>query len=179
MANAYGDLQTAPVIEDFVSQVEERSGGNVRVKVVSRWGDYADDAEQQVVRAVAAGEVDLGWAGARVFDTLGVTSFQALQAPMLIDNYALEHAVITSDIPAQMLHGLKVGVTGLGTLADGLRKPIAVKQPCSAWPTGTGSRSAPTSRRARPRRSGRWARPRWRPSDPSGTRRSRTAAAGL
>ena len=79
---------------------------------------------------MAAGKVDLGWSGARVFDTMDVTSFQALQAPMLIDNYALEHAVITSDIPAQMMDGLKkVGVTGLGTLADGLRKPIAVKQP--------------------------------------------------
>jgi TRAP-type C4-dicarboxylate transport system substrate-binding protein len=92
MANAYGDLQTAPVIGQFVSQVKERSGGNLRIQVANRWGDYADDAEQQVVRAVAAGKVDLGWAGARVFDTIGVTSFQALQAPMLIDNYALEQA---------------------------------------------------------------------------------------
>jgi TRAP-type C4-dicarboxylate transport system substrate-binding protein len=130
MANAYGDLQTAPVVEQFVSQVEARSGGSLRVKAVSRWGDYADDAEQQVVRAVAAGEVDLGWAGARVFDTMGVPSFQALQAPMLIDSYALEQAVAASDTPGQMLQGLdKVGVRGLGVLPDGLRKPIAVKHP--------------------------------------------------
>jgi TRAP-type C4-dicarboxylate transport system substrate-binding protein len=130
MANAYGDLQTAPVIEQFVSQVKERSGGNLRIQVTSRWGDYADDAEQQVVRAVAAGKVDLGWAGARVFDTMGVPSFQALQAPMLIDSYALEQAVVASDLPGQMLQGLdKVGVRGLGVLPDSLRKPIAVKHP--------------------------------------------------
>jgi TRAP-type C4-dicarboxylate transport system substrate-binding protein len=130
MANAYGDLQTAPVIERFVSQVEARSGGNLRVKAVSRWGDYADDAEQQVVRAVAAGKADLGWAGARVFDTMGVTGFQALQAPMLIDSYALEQAVVASDMPGQMLQGLdKVGVRGLGVLPDSLRKPVAVRHP--------------------------------------------------
>jgi TRAP-type transport system periplasmic protein len=130
MANAYGDLQTAPVIGHFVAQVKERSGGNLRVQVVSTWGDYADDAEQQVVGAVAAGKVDLGWAGARVFDTIGVTSFQALGAPMLIDNYALEQAVAASDMPGQMLQGLdKVGVRGLGVLGDGLRKPIAVEHP--------------------------------------------------
>ena len=130
MANAYGDLQTAPVVEQFVSQVKERSGGSLRIKAVSRWGDYADDAEQQVVRAVAAGKADLGWAGARVFDTMGVTGFQALQAPMLIDSYTLEQAVVASDMPGQMLQGLdKVGVRGLGVLADGLRKPIAVKHP--------------------------------------------------
>jgi TRAP-type C4-dicarboxylate transport system substrate-binding protein len=130
MANAYGDLQTAPVIEQFVSQVKERSGGSLRVQVTSRWGDYADDAEQQVVGAVAAGKVDLGWAGARVFDTMGVPSFQALQAPMLIDSYALEQAVVASDLPGQMLQGLdKVGVRGLGVLPDSLRKPVAVRHP--------------------------------------------------
>jgi TRAP-type transport system periplasmic protein len=130
MANAYGDLDVVPAVQDFVSRVKERSGGNLRVQVASTWGDYADDAEQQVVRAVAAGKADLGWAGARVFDTIGVTSFQALQAPMLIDSYALEQAVVASDIPGQMLQGLdKVGVRGLGVLPDGLRKPVAVKHP--------------------------------------------------
>ena len=130
MANSHGDLQSAPVIEQFVSQVKERSGGNVRIEVVNEWGGFADDAEQQVVRAVAAGKADLGWSGARVFDTMGVTSFQALQAPMLIDSYALQQAVLTSDMPGQMLHGLdQLGVRGLGVLADGLRKPVAVEQP--------------------------------------------------
>jgi TRAP-type C4-dicarboxylate transport system substrate-binding protein len=130
MANAYGDLNDVPAVQDFVSQVKERSGGNVRIEVVNEWGGYADDAEQQVVRAVAAGKADLGWAGARVFDTMGVTSFQALQAPMLIDSYALEQAVVTSELPGQMLQGLnKVGVSGLAVLADGLRQPIAVKHP--------------------------------------------------
>ena len=153
MANAYGDLNDVPVVEGFVSQVKERSGGNVRIQVANRWGDYANDAEQQVVRAVAAGKVDLGWAGARVFDTMGVTSFQALQAPMLIDSYALEQAVVASDIPGQMMQGLsKLGVQGLGVLADGLRKPIAVKQPMLGVGTGAGSPLAPSSRRARPRR---------------------------
>jgi TRAP-type C4-dicarboxylate transport system substrate-binding protein len=130
MASAFGDLNDVPAVQDFVSQVKERSGGNVRIEVVNEWGGYADDAEQQVVRAVAAGKADLGWAGARVFDTMGVTSFQALQAPMLIDSYALEHAVVTSDLPGQMLQGLnKVGVRGLGVLGDSLRQPIAVKHP--------------------------------------------------
>ena len=130
MANAYGDLDVVPAVQDFVSRVKERSGGNLRIQVASTWGDYADDAEQQVVRAVAAGKADLGWAGARVFDTMGITSFQALQAPMLIDSYALERAVAASDMPGQMLQDLtKVGVRGLGVLGDGLRRPIAVTHP--------------------------------------------------
>jgi TRAP-type C4-dicarboxylate transport system substrate-binding protein len=130
MANAYGDLNDVPAVQYFASLVKERSGGNLRVQAAGAWGDYATDAEQQVVRAVAAGKADLGWSGTRVFDTMGVTSFKALQAPMLIDSYALEQAVVASDLPGQMMRGLdKVGVGGLGVLADGLRKPIAVKQP--------------------------------------------------
>jgi hypothetical protein len=94
---------------------------------------------------------------------MGVTSFQALQAPMLIDSYSLERAVIASSIPGQMLQGLnKVGVHGLGVVADGLRKPAAVKhprldygRPCQFF-LRTHTRHVPLSRRSparRPRKS--------------------------
>jgi TRAP-type C4-dicarboxylate transport system substrate-binding protein len=130
MANTASNLEYFPAFTDFAGRVKERSGGNVRIEVVNEWGGFAADAEQQVVRAVATGRVDLGHAGTRIFDTMGVTSFQALQAPMLIDSYALERAVIEGDIPQEMLQGLdRVGVAGLGVLGGGLSKPIAVKQP--------------------------------------------------
>ena len=133
MVSAFGDLNAVPGVEYFVSQVTERSGGALSIEVTNAYGDYANDAEQQVVQAVSGGKSDLGWAAARVFDTMGVTSFQALQAPMLIDSYSLEQAVLASSIPDQMLQGLdKVGVHGLGVLADGLRKPAAVKHPLLA-----------------------------------------------
>ena len=128
MANTYTDLNKLPAVQSFVSQVEVRSDGNLRIKTMDAYGNSSADAEQQVVRAVADGTVDLGWAPTRVFDTMGVTAFQALQAPMLIDSYALEQAVITAGIPGQMLQGVdRIGVRGLGVLADGLRKPVAVK----------------------------------------------------
>jgi TRAP-type C4-dicarboxylate transport system substrate-binding protein len=130
MANTGAHIQFTPAIEYFVSRVEEISDGNLRIGMVHEWGDFSPDAEQQVVRAVSAGEVDLGWSGTRVFDTMGVTTLQALTAPMLIDSYALEDAVIRSGITEQMLRGLdEVGVTGLAVVADGLRKPIAVDGP--------------------------------------------------
>ena len=128
MANSHAHIDFTSAIGQVVQRVRELSGGNLRIEVVDDWGEYSADAEQQVVRAVAAGKVDLGWSGTRVFDTMGVTSFQALQAPMLIDSYTLQRAVIASDLPGLMMEGLdKVGVEGLGVLADGLRKPIAVE----------------------------------------------------
>jgi TRAP-type C4-dicarboxylate transport system substrate-binding protein len=102
----------------FVNRVGQVSGGALRVEVVPGWGNEKPDVEQQIVRAVTAGKVDLGAVGTRVFDTFGVSSFQALTAPMLIDSYALERAVFASQFPEQMLHGLaRLNVTGLAVLA--------------------------------------------------------------
>lgn len=130
LANTGGEIAQTPAVEYFVERVAELSGGKVRIEVVNRWAQFAPDAEQQVVHDVAAREVDLGWAGSRVFDTLGVKSFQALTAPMLIDSYALEDAVIESGVTAKMLAGVdELEVVGLAVLADGLRRPIGVKGP--------------------------------------------------
>jgi TRAP-type C4-dicarboxylate transport system substrate-binding protein len=133
LANTNGDIGYTPAVEHFVKRVEELSGGDVRIEVENDWGGLDSDAEQRVVRGVSSGAVDLGWVGTRVFDTLGVESFQALTAPMLIDSYALEDAVIESGITEQMMGGVdELGVVGLGVLPDGLRKPIGVTAPIVA-----------------------------------------------
>jgi len=134
MANGYSNLDYEPAVKYFVQRVGQLSGDAVRIDVVDGWGLkqglWPPEFEQTVVRDVAAGEVDLAWVGTRIFDTLDVRSFQALTAPMLIDSYPLEQAVIDSDIPDRMMEGLaKIGVAGLAILADGLRKPMAVDGP--------------------------------------------------
>jgi TRAP-type C4-dicarboxylate transport system substrate-binding protein len=130
MANTYGDLGQLPSIAYFVERVGELSGGNVRIEVIHDYGDFVPDAEQRVIEDVSSGDVQLGWVGTRVFDTMGVQSLQALTAPMLIDSYALQNAVIESGITKRMLADLdEVGVVGLEVLADGLRKPIGTAAP--------------------------------------------------
>jgi TRAP-type C4-dicarboxylate transport system substrate-binding protein len=130
MANTADSFRFSPAIQYFVDRVEELSGGSLRIEAHHEWGNFADDAEQQVVRAVAAGDADLAGVGTRVLDTLGVSSFRALSAPMLIDSYPLQEAVIASEIARDMLDGLdEAGVTGIAVLANGLGKPIAVERP--------------------------------------------------
>jgi TRAP-type transport system periplasmic protein len=130
LASTGGSIDQTPAVEHFVKRVKELSGGSVRIEVVDQWAEFASDAEQQVVHDVAADEVELGWVGTRVFDTMGVRSFQALTAPMLVDSYALQDAVIESGITEQMMEGLdELGVAALGVLADGLRRPIGVSEP--------------------------------------------------
>jgi len=119
-------LPDTPPVVDFVRRVGALSGGRLQITMMNGWGDSAPSAEAQAVHAVAAGTVDLGWAGSRVFDTLGMPGWRALSAPMLIDSYTLENAVLHSGIPGRMLAGLpKLGVTGLGVLAERLRLPFS------------------------------------------------------
>jgi TRAP-type C4-dicarboxylate transport system substrate-binding protein len=130
MATLNADPGYNPQIEYLINRLKELSAGNVRIDMVYRVGEFEPDAEQQIVRGVADGTYNLGVVGTRIFDTLDVKSFQALSLPMLIDSYELEQAVVEGNIPTQMLRSLdKLEVTGLGVLADGLRKPIAVEKP--------------------------------------------------
>jgi TRAP-type C4-dicarboxylate transport system substrate-binding protein len=130
LANSFAHLIPEPAVAYFARRIDELSRGTVHVAVVNLADDGQADFEQRMVRDIAADRADLGWVGTRVFDTIGVTSFQALTAPMLIDNYPLEKAVIASDIPRRMLTALDgLHVTGLAILADGLRKPIGSDHP--------------------------------------------------
>jgi TRAP-type transport system periplasmic protein len=130
MATVNGDLDFTPQIEYLVDRVDELSEGNVLIDMKYEVGSFAADAETAVVRGVAGGKFDLGFVGTHVFESMGVDSLRALTAPMLIDSYALEHAVIESGITDQMLHGLDdVGVTGLAILGGALRKPVNVERP--------------------------------------------------
>ena len=130
MATVNGDLDFTPQVQYLIERVAQLSDGNVQIDLVFEVGDFAPDAEQQVVRGVADGEFDLGYVGTQGFEALGPKNFVALTAPMLIDSYALEDAVIESGVTDQMLQGLEdVGVTGLGVLAGALRKPVTVESP--------------------------------------------------
>ncbi len=125
----------AGYLEDFSRQVEDLSAGALRIDIV--WeaaqeylGEYGPDAEQDVARLIADGEIDLGLVPARGWDRLGVTSLQALQAPFLIDSEALLAEVLNSELPAKMLAGLdSAGVVGLALLPESLRHPIGFDRP--------------------------------------------------
>jgi TRAP-type C4-dicarboxylate transport system substrate-binding protein len=122
-----------PPVEDFIHLVGTLSDRSIRIQVINLWGDYSPSNEAQAVHAVAIGAADLSWAGSEAMDIIGDPGFRALSAPMLIDSYALEKAVLKTAMPARMLAGLSlVHVTGLAVLGEGLRHPIAVRRPLLA-----------------------------------------------
>ena len=130
LANFADSLQLYPAVQDFAEAVARRSGQRLRIKVVERYGAYAEDAEQQVVLGVAENDVDLGYVHTGVFDTFGVTSLQALSAPMLMRSYAVEREVLASHMAAAMLAGVeRAGVAGVALLGDQMRRPFGVHGP--------------------------------------------------
>jgi TRAP-type C4-dicarboxylate transport system substrate-binding protein len=120
------DADPGQPLDRFAQRLLSLSGGTMRIQFFYGWGNFQPDNEQQVVGAVASGRVDLGQVGARVFDSMGVNSFDGLLAPMLIDSSALQDAVLRSDIPRHMLDDLAtLGVTGLAMANGGLRRPFS------------------------------------------------------
>lgn len=116
-------------IQPFVDQVARLSHGSVLLEVTNQWGQGDLDAETQAIKAVAAGQADIGFVPTRAFNDLGVTSFDPLGAPLLIDSLVLQDRVLRSDVAATMLRGLKaLKLEGLGILPGPMRKPVALKR---------------------------------------------------
>lgn len=115
--------QDAPLLRQFADRAADLSGHRLRVRVVDpRLGPGGP--EQQVARAVRDGKYELGWIAAGGWDELGVTSFQALQAPFLISNYRLMNNVARSSLADRMLKGLEdYDVVGLALVPDALQHP--------------------------------------------------------
>jgi TRAP-type C4-dicarboxylate transport system substrate-binding protein len=123
------DQPDARFVRRFASQVEKLSGGSLRVRVV--WdaaGQESADYEAGIAQLVREGKFALGWMGARSWDRLGVSSFQALQAPFLVTDHALLGRVTAGPIGERMLAGLNDDdYVGLALVPDRLRYPFGAR----------------------------------------------------
>ncbi|HSF27264.1 MAG TPA: hypothetical protein VLC50_07080 [Actinomycetes bacterium] len=127
VANNDGNLEGVPALRHFLERATALSEGRLSFRVVSFWQGGND--ETHVIKDVASGKADLGWAGTRAFDLVGVDAFRAFHAPLLISSYAAEAAVVR-DMAAGLLPSLhSIGLTGLALVADELRHPAGVLNP--------------------------------------------------
>jgi TRAP-type C4-dicarboxylate transport system substrate-binding protein len=87
----------------WIEEVERRSGGSLRIQVQNQWRDQEVAYDKETIADVQAGKVQLVKVAARAYDTVVITSFQALLALLLIDNQALERRVLESELAGRML----------------------------------------------------------------------------
>jgi len=123
-ADAKGRLASEQIVT-FAREVDARSHGSLVIDPV-----YSADAggpgtgwDQRVARRVVSGDLDLGMIPARAWDTEGVTSLRALQAPFLVSTDDRMRAVAENgELATDLMAGLrKAGVTGLALVPEGLR----------------------------------------------------------
>lgn len=123
-----------PVIDEFVRLVEADGDASLDVEpVFLAVPQNTDNWDQAVIRQVMEGDLDLALIPARAWDTEGVTSLRALNAPFLVDSDNLVDAIVSSDLADEMLAGLEpVGVTGLALLPESLRHVFSFASPLLA-----------------------------------------------
>ena len=114
-------------VNGFAEEVSRLSHGTMRIAVMPRWRYGQIAYEKGLIADVRAGKADLGAAGSRAWDSVGVNSLRALGAPFLIDSYALQDRVLASPMIPVMLDGLRsLRLVGLGVLPSEMRRPLAV-----------------------------------------------------
>ncbi len=101
---ADGEIDIANA-QPFASAVRQLSHGTLQIKIEGNWRPSDPNYEAGLIKDVAAGKAQLGVTASAAFDTVGIDSFQALQAPFLIDSIALERKVLDSGMPGKMLAG--------------------------------------------------------------------------
>ena len=118
-------------LRPFVDEVERISDGKIEVRFRNEWLGWPwRRTEAALIRDVAAGKADLGWVGSRAWDDVGVTSFDALHAPLAVESYELQGEVLEAGIADELLEGVEpLGLVGLGVLPGPLRKVLGVERP--------------------------------------------------
>ena len=112
-------------LQVFADEVDRRSGGALRIEFAGEWRLHQVGYEHGLVDDVKHGKADLGWVGARAFPELGVHSFDALLAPLLVDSYALEQRAI-EQLGERMLAGAAAaGVHPVALLPGPMRRLVA------------------------------------------------------
>jgi TRAP-type C4-dicarboxylate transport system substrate-binding protein len=115
---------------EFAAAVDRLSDGSMRIDIVPAGRSTEIEWEKGVVEDIRGGKAQLGIVDARVWDTIGVTSFQAILAPFLVDSLALERRVLESPLATRMLAGVEqAGVVGIALLPGPLRHPFGISHP--------------------------------------------------
>ena len=113
-------------LQRFADRVDKYSSGRLRIELVPTYAGGDDIQLLNDMRDGTKGSITAGSVSAAVWELEGVDSFEALQMPFLVNNYALESAVLSSPIATQMLKGTKaIELTGIAIHEGGIRKPAS------------------------------------------------------
>lgn len=120
-------------VGDWAEAVERLAGGSIRIRISNNWRQGESNYEKAILNEVRRGDVPLASVMSRALDEVGVTSFQPLAAPFLIDSAELEQRVLKSEVAERALAGTEeIGIVGLALMPSDLRRPVGLTQTLAA-----------------------------------------------
>jgi TRAP-type C4-dicarboxylate transport system substrate-binding protein len=129
--------------QPFLDQVAKLSGGTLQLTAEPGFENATKSAEVDALHAVQSGKADIAFVPTRAYPFVGVTSFDALIAPMLIDNMELQQQVINDSVASEMADGVKsAGFAGIGILPGPIRVPDGISRSLLGPATYSGARIA-------------------------------------
>jgi TRAP-type C4-dicarboxylate transport system substrate-binding protein len=129
--------------QPFLDELAKVSGGALQLTAEPGFRGATKSIEVGALQAVQSGHADIAIVPTRAYAFVGVTSFDALLAPMLVDNMELQQQVINDSVASEMLDGVKsAGFAGIGVLPGPIRLPSGVSRPLIGPATYSGARIA-------------------------------------
>src|SRR6266540_532719 len=117
----------------FANAVRSLSKGQMTIVFRPTPGGLTVQSERLAIQEVREGSVPMAWIPTRGWDTQGLRTFTALQAPFLITDYPLLRKVLTGAIGRGMLVGTRnLGVRTLGLAPSDLRRMLGARKPFAA-----------------------------------------------
>lgn len=116
--------------ELFVENVAKRSGGSIRIQVIT--GDYSNRLpanESKLAGALQQGLVDIGYLPARAWAVEGLPAFKALLAPFVITSDLAAQDLASSPAARQILETLPSSVVGVALVPAESRRVLATRAP--------------------------------------------------
>jgi TRAP-type C4-dicarboxylate transport system substrate-binding protein len=114
------------LLQAWLDEVRTLSNGRLRIRVRSDWRLGERDFESGLIADVRSGRAQLGWVGTRAWTGTGAHSFDALNAPFLVDSYATEEAMLRGADQEQLFAGVTAaGVEPVGLLPGPLHLLLA------------------------------------------------------
>ncbi|HEV7742190.1 MAG TPA: hypothetical protein VGO65_07205 [Pseudolysinimonas sp.] len=121
-----------PSQQAFIDRMNELSEGTVTLKVTENWqpAGGSGSPEDELTKAVLAGDVDIAWVTVRSLSAIGVKGIDALEAPLLIQTHDQQRAVALG-VPGELITSAlrTTGVAGLALLPGPTQYPIAATAP--------------------------------------------------
>ncbi|KRF46686.1 hypothetical protein ASG96_01205 [Terrabacter sp. Soil810] len=117
-------------VQAYASEVEKQSHGALRLHFNDDWRQGEILFEKNTLEDVTSGRVPGAWVGVRSLDLIGVTSFQPLVAPLLVDSHDMQDRIFSEGIPLEMARSLEGhGLMAVAVLPGPMRKVLGVRRP--------------------------------------------------